>query len=272
MRLFISFMLLAILSACASTKISTSVAPSDSSDPRLAGDEKTNCLNFSPNLKKARPTPDQSEKKTTNSSSVKASSSIDALFWCTKAAEKGDASSQYVLADMYESGTGVPKSQVEAIRWYKESAKGGNANAQYKVGLMYGKGEGVTQDKNEATTWYKKAAEQGHVEAEFTLGYRYEFGKGVAQNYSEAIRWYNKAAEKGNSSAQNYLGVMTAAGHGVPQNNVEAYKWFNIAAVSGQKEYVNNRDKIAKKLNRTQLSEGQKLASDWVKAHSEAKK
>ena len=154
MRLFISFMLLAILSACASTKSSTSVAPSDSSDARLAGDEKSNCLNFSTNLKKARPTPDQSEKKTTNnSSSVKASSSIDALFWCTKAAEKGDASSQYVLADMYESGIGVPKSQVEAIRWYKESAKGGNANAQYKVGLLYGKGEGVTQDKNEATNW-----------------------------------------------------------------------------------------------------------------------
>ena len=136
---------------------------------------------------------------------------------------------------------------------------------------MYGRGEGVAQDKSEATFWYRKAAEQGHKEAQFTMGYRYEFGKGVQQNYKEAIAWYLKAAEQGHPSAQNYLGVMTSLGQGTPQNNIEAYKWFNLAAVSGNKEYMTNRDRMAKKLGASQLAEAQKLASDWAKKHSAAK-
>jgi hypothetical protein len=196
------------------------------------------------------------------------SGALDALFWCTKAAQKGDARSQFVLAEMYEKGLGVAKNQAEAVRWYKASANRGYAAAQYRVGLMYGKGEGVLQDKNEATRWYARAAEQGHAEAQFTMGFRYEFGKGIAQNYTEAVRWYSRAADQGNSSAQNYLGVMSAAGHGLPQNSVEAYKWFNLAAVSGNREYITNRDKMAKKLSQSQLAEGQRLASEWVKQHT----
>jgi hypothetical protein len=214
----------------------------------------------------------QRDMMTTGSSAVGkisgASGALDALFWCTKAAQKGDAHSQFVLADMYEKGLGVAKNQAEAVRWYKASANRGYAAAQYRVGLMYGKGEGVLQDKNEATRWYARAAEQGNAEAQFTMGFRYQFGKGIAQNYTEAARWYSRAADQGNSSAQNYLGVMSAAGHGLPQNSVEAYKWFNLAAVSGNREYIANRDKMAKKLSQSQLAEGQRLASEWVKQHT----
>jgi TPR repeat protein len=197
---------------------------------------------------------------------------LDALFWCTKAAEKGDAKSQFVLAGLHERGIGTPANQPEAIRWYKTAARNGYAEAQFKVGLLYGRGEGVPQDKNEATRWYKKAADQGHPEAQFYMGYRYEYGKGISQNYGEALRWYGKAAEQGNVSALNGLGSLYLAGHGVPQNQVEAYKWFNLAAASGEREYLANRDRVAGKLSPAQLAEGQRLASEWAKTHSIRKK
>jgi hypothetical protein len=44
-----------------------------------------------------------------------------------------------------------------------------------------------------------------------------------------------------------------------------------LAAVSGNKEYIANRDRMAKKLGASQLAEGQKLASDWAKKHSSQK-
>ena len=198
--------------------------------------------------------------------------SLDALYWCTKGAEKGDARSQFMLAGMYEKGLGVPKNQPEALRWYKESAKRGDSEAQMRVGQIYGRGEGVPQDKHEATRWYAKAAEQGNAEAQFYMGYRYQHGKGIAQNHAEALRWYTKAADQGHASALNYLGVMSQAGQGQPQNNVEAYKWFNLAAASGEKEYIDNRDRIAKKLSAAQLAEGQRLASEWAKTHPAIKK
>lgn len=200
------------------------------------------------------------------------SGNLDALFWCTKAAEKGDAKAQFVLAGLHERGVGTPANPAEAIRWYKTAARNGYAEAQFKVGLLYGRGEGVPQDKNEATRWYKKAAEQGHPEAQFYMGYRYEHGKGISQNYAEALRWYGKAAEQGNVSALNGLGSLYLAGHGVPQNQVEAYKWFNLAAASGEREYIANRDQVAAKLSPSQLAEGQRLASEWAKTHAIGKK
>ena len=192
---------------------------------------------------------------------------VDLLFWCTKAAEKGDARSQWALAGLYERGIGVTASQTEALRWYKASAAQGNADAQFRVGQIYGRGEGVAQDRNEATRWYLKAAEQGHVEAEYYMGYRYQHGKGATQNFPEAVRWYSKAAEWGNTQAMHGLGSLYLLGQGVPQNQVEAYKWFNLAAVSGEKEFTQSRDRLAKKLSSAQLAEGQRLASEWVKKH-----
>jgi len=192
---------------------------------------------------------------------------IDLLFWCTKAAEKGDAKSQFVLASLYERGIGVPANQQEALRWYKASANAGYPEARFRVGQIYGRGEGVPVDKNEATRWYIKAAEQGHAEAQYYMGYRYEHGKGIAQNYAEAVRWYSKAAEQGNLAAMNGLGSLNKQGHGVPQNQLEAYKWFNLAATSGEREYLTNRDKVAASLTPSQLAEGQRLASEWARVH-----
>ena len=196
------------------------------------------------------------------------SHSVDALFWCNKAAEKGDVKSQLALAGMYERGIGLPVSQADALRWYKAAANQGDAGAQFKVGQMYGRGQGVAQDKNEATRWYLKAAEQGLPEAQYYMGYRYEHGKGAAQSYPEAARWYTKAAEQGNVSAMNGLGGLNLAGHGLPQNQLEAYKWFNLAAVSGEREFIANRDKAAANLTPAQLAEGQRLASDWARTHT----
>ena len=193
--------------------------------------------------------------------------SVDLLFWCTKAAEKGDARSQWVLAGLYERGIGVTASQSEALRWYKASATQGNADAQFRVGQIYGRGEGVPQDRNEATRWYLKAAEQGHIEAAYYMGYSYQHGKGATQNFPEAVRWYSKAAELGNTQAMHGLGTLYLQGQGLPQNQVEAYKWFNLAAVSGEKEFSQSRDRLAKKLSSAQLAEGQRLASEWAKKH-----
>lgn len=196
------------------------------------------------------------------------SRSLDAQYWCTKAAEHGDGKSQYALAGMYERGAGVARNPQEAIRWYQASARSGYAPAQFKVGRMYGRGEGVPMDRNAATRWYMKAAEQGYPDAQYYMGYRYEHGKGTAQSHAEALRWYGKAAEQGNVSAMDGLGSMYQAGHGVPQNHVEAYKWFNLAAVSGEPEFVAHRDRLAAKLTPAQLAEGQRLASEWAKTHT----
>ncbi len=57
-------------------------------------------------------------------------------------AEKGEASAQYFLGDMYDFGRGVAKDEVEAVKWFRKAADQGNADAQHNLGVMYFLGMG----------------------------------------------------------------------------------------------------------------------------------
>jgi TPR repeat protein len=47
------------------------------------------------------------------------------------------------------------------MSWYRKAAELGDAESQYKLGLFYMRGECVETDLTEAAAWYRKAAEQG---------------------------------------------------------------------------------------------------------------
>jgi len=53
-----------------------------------------------------------------------------AVKWFRKAAEQGDAESQYELARCYYYGFGINENMKEAEKWYREAAKQGHENAK----------------------------------------------------------------------------------------------------------------------------------------------
>jgi hypothetical protein len=75
-----------------------------------------------------------------------------------EAANKGDATAQYILGNMYEIGLDVPQDYVEAVKWYRKSAEQGDYVGQCRLGHMYSNGRGVPQDYVEAHKWYNLAA------------------------------------------------------------------------------------------------------------------
>jgi TPR repeat protein len=180
-----------------------------------------------------------------------------------KAAEKGDAQSQYHLGYMYAEGKGVDEekwlAELDAERWYKKAAEQGYANASFDLGNLYERKAnehgyemshdyGIAYDSGseeqdyraQASWWYRRAAEQGYAPAQEGLGADYESGNGVRQNDAEAARWYGealrgyrKAAEQGDTSAQIALGHMYAEGKGTPRDETEALKWLSRAAEEG---------------------------------------
>ena len=52
-----------------------------------------------------------------------------------------------------------------ALRLLRPLANQGDASAQFYLGAMYDTGQGVPQDYPEAVKWYRKAAEQGDAKA-----------------------------------------------------------------------------------------------------------
>ncbi len=74
-----------------------------------------------------------------------------------KASQAGNATAKYVLAGMYETGTGVDKDSSKAIELLTASAKLGNAQAQSYLGDMLYEGRGVKKDYAKAVKCYQTA-------------------------------------------------------------------------------------------------------------------
>lgn len=146
-----------------------------------------------------------------------------------KAAEQGDACTQYRIGMMYLNGEGVDKDQDVAYHWLLKSAKQGYAEAQYEVGMILLNGKFVKIDldflkdglirfksnsliwepkfhipsyeritvivlarRKEAFEWMCKAAQQGLPQAEFMVGYMYEGTFDTRNNEKDTLEWYDR--------------------------------------------------------------------------------
>ena len=146
----------------------------------------------------------------------------------------------------------------------------GDASAQYHLGVMYDTGEGVPQDFSEAIKWFRKAADQGNAYAQHNLGVMHDIGRGVPHDDVEAATWYRKAADQGARPRSSNWARWYRQGRGVPQDYVEAHKWFKLAILRFSESDAANRGNAIKnchllvaKMTPAQISEAQKLAREW---------
>ena len=187
------------------------------------------------------------------------------------AADKNEASAQYLLGMMYVGGRGVPqdinkalqlfraahdqnytaattklaqfyygglgglkKNPLEAARLFRLAAEKGEHQAQLLLGEALYNGEGVAANPTEAVSWFIKAANAGQdPEAYARLGWAYHEGKGVIQNDFEAAKWMKVGADGGSAFAQLVLGTFYRDGVGVEKNLVTGLVWMRLALAQG---------------------------------------
>lgn len=170
------------------------------------------------------------------------------------------------LGNMYRDGKLFAKDQEMADRWYDKWAAV-NTFSAWELGDKYRDGDGVSKDKAEALKWYTRAAKSDSRYASY-LGDIYFDGDRFDQNFVEAAKWYEEAAERGSARAQDRLGTMYARGFGVPKDLVEAHKWFNLAVANNTySDATRSRDNIATYLTNEEITEAQRRARAWLKAH-----
>jgi TPR repeat protein len=135
-----------------------------------------------------------------------------------------------------------------------------SAGADFNTGLTaYNKGDYVSAAKE-----WRPLAEQGVAAAQFNLGLLYYDGHGVPLDFAQAADWFTKAAEQDYGKAQYDLGAMYGIGKGVKRDYVQAYKWLNLCAAKGDARCAEQRDLVAKKLKGSQLSEAQRMSSEFT--------
>jgi TPR repeat protein/Zn-dependent protease with chaperone function len=156
-----------------------------------------------------------------------------AVFWWSKASERGYAEAQYNLAQMFLLGRGVTHDDVAAFQWAGRAAEQGHAAAENILGTMYASGRGVSKDDYLALRWFRQAAEQGFVAAQNNLGIFYALGRGTLRDDATAVESFRKAASRGYADAQNNLALMYQQGRTLPKDDALALQWFRSAAEQG---------------------------------------
>ena len=103
--------------------------------------------------------------------------------YLSKAANDGNAESQYILGYIYEYGLNGNINHDLAIDYYRKAALQDHAQAQYSLGqllldyVLYS--EPVKKiESGEAFKWIHRAYEQGHLEAKRTTADMYKYGVG----------------------------------------------------------------------------------------------
>jgi TPR repeat protein len=118
-----------------------------------------------------------------------------------KQAKDGDAEAQFLLANAYLSGNGVPKDAKKGVEWLEKAALLEHAPAQYALWIMYRDGlpPHIPKDPKKGLEWLQKSAEHGYATSEYNLAILYRDGDGetgIPRKPKEAAIWFRKAARQ----------------------------------------------------------------------------
>jgi len=149
-------------------------------------------------------------------------------------AEKGNISSQSMVANYYNIGKIVTKDKIKAEYWFRKAGMKNDKYSQRELGLIYLE----KKDYKNSFIWFEKAALQNDVLSQNEVAYFYEKGLGVEKNYKKALYWYRKTAAKNNIYGLEKVGYFYAKGYEVAQDYKESYKWFDISSKKGSKYAV----------------------------------
>jgi localization factor PodJL len=146
------------------------------------------------------------------------------------AAERGDASAQFIVATRYLDGEGVTQDVTRAAHWYQKAASAGLAPAQYRLATLFERGRGVPKDSTTALIWYERAAAQGNVKAMHNAAVIAAGAEAGKPNYDTAYKWFLAASQHGLKDSQFNLAVLYERALGTKANVDEALFWYLVAA------------------------------------------
>jgi uncharacterized protein len=145
-----------------------------------------------------------------------------------------DREYRFVLDYCQRMGFSMPIQGPIAFRWTENRAIAGEATAQFCVAKLLNSGLFVKQDRVKAREWCAKAAEQKLPQAITMLGAFYEYGwGGLKASVATAIEVYKSAAELGEPGALRALAWMSLDGRGMPKDRDAGMALLRRAAMAG---------------------------------------
>ena len=137
-----------------------------------------------------------------------------------QAAAAGDLRAMVSLAQLYETGTGLPQDPGAAVRLYEQAAAAGFPDAMINLAVILTEGTITAADPARAVALLRQAADQGSAKALYNLGVLAQEGK--TGTPEEARGLFRRAAEAGEPQAWRAAAVLMDEGQGGPADPAAA--------------------------------------------------
>ncbi len=180
------------------------------------------------------------------------------------AAERGDASAQFIVATRYLDGEGVTQDVTRAAHWYQKAARAGLAPAQYRLATLFERGRGVPKDTATALIWYERAAAQGNVKAMHNAAVIAAGTEAGKPNYDTAYKWFLAASQNGLKDSQFNLAVLYERALGTKANVDEALFWYLVAASQNDADAKKRAEVLSQNLSPLVVEAVRAKAKAWV--------
>lgn len=156
-----------------------------------------------------------------------------------RAAQLGDAESQFISGGMYYKGLGSSPNYPKAFALLHEAAINGKSNnvSQKIIAEEFLRGSFIPRNYDKALKWYTLAAENGNQDALNELAYMYYTGNGVEQDLEKGAEMFLESAYNGSILAQYNVGLIYYSGDGFGDVDLKsAFAWIAIAATNGNQQ------------------------------------
>ena len=145
-----------------------------------------------------------------------------------KRMEIGDAAAIYNLGCWYSDGSyGFQQDHAKALELWHRAAELGNASSNYSIGGAYYIGNGVESDEKKANHYYELASMGGDVESRYNLG-AYEYKAG---NMERALKHFMIAAGSGDNDSLENIKQMFMNGDATKDDYAKALRSYQAYLV-----------------------------------------
>lgn len=136
------------------------------------------------------------------------------------AAEQGDLRAMVSLAQLTESGNGVPQDYQAAMALYERAAEVGSPDAMINLAVSLFQGDRGKKDPERAVSLLRRAADVGSAKAVFNLGVLAQ--DGVIDTQDAALEYFLRAARDGEHEGYRAAAILLDEGRGVAPNAGQA--------------------------------------------------
>lgn len=132
------------------------------------------------------------------------------------AADRGDLRAMVSLAQLAESGNGLPQNLSQALALYERAAQGGSPDAMINLAIILFEGELAPAEPERGIGLLRLAAEAGSAKAVFNLGVLAQ--EGQVDRPEDALEYFRRAARDGETLGYRAAAILLDEGRGVNRN------------------------------------------------------